>query len=117
MDERFSLEGLSIAPGVVEAIVSAAVGQVEGVSQVGAPTISGGIISALNRRHPTQGILITAEDDGLITVSVHVHIFYGYRLQDVAEQIRTAVAQTLEGQVGIEVSAVDVFVDGIQFPH
>jgi uncharacterized alkaline shock family protein YloU len=116
MDERFSLEGLTIAPGVVETIISAAVSQVEGVAQVGAPTISGGIISAFNRRSPTQGILVTADESGNLTVSAHVRIFYGYRLQDVAEQIRAAVADTLEGQVGVVVSTVDVFVDGIQFP-
>ncbi|MDR1422801.1 MAG: Asp23/Gls24 family envelope stress response protein [Coriobacteriales bacterium] len=117
MDERFSIEGLTIAPGVVEAIISAAVVAVEGVSQVGAPTISGGIISAFNRRYPSQGVLITADESGEIVVTVQVHIFYGYRLQDVAEQIRKTVVETLECQVGVSVGAVDVFVAGIQFPE
>lgn len=117
MDERFSIEGLTIAPGVIEAIISAAVGQVEGVAQVGAPSISSGIISAFNRRYPVQGILITADDDQRISVAVHTYIYYGYRLHDVADSIRSAVAETLEGQLGVAVDAVDIFVDGIQFPE
>ncbi|MDR2197522.1 MAG: Asp23/Gls24 family envelope stress response protein [Coriobacteriales bacterium] len=116
-DERFSLKGLTIAPGVVEAIVSSAVAQVEGVATIGAQRLSGGIRSAFNRRLPTQGVLITADEEGGITVAVRTHIFYGYRIPEVAEQIRKAVAETLKGQVGITVEAVDIFVDGIQFPE
>jgi uncharacterized alkaline shock family protein YloU len=117
MDEKLMNEGLSIAPGVVETIVSLAVAQVDGVAQVGAPRLSRSFIPALSRRHPAQGILIMADDDERITVAVHVQVFYGYRLQEVAEKIRLAVAGTLSGQVGIEVAAVDVSVDGIQFPE
>jgi len=116
MDERISTEGLTIAPGVVETIVSLAVSQVEGVAQVGAPSISESFISALSRRHPAQGIIITADDDGAITVSVHIQVYYGYRLQEVAARVRNNVAQTLAGQVGIQVAVVDVYVDAIQFP-
>jgi uncharacterized alkaline shock family protein YloU len=117
MDEKLMSEGLTIAPGVIETMISLAVAQVSGVAQVGAPSLSSSFISALSKRHPAQGIMILADDDGQITVTAHVHIFYGYRLQEVAEQIRLAIADTLFGQVGIEVSAVDVCVDGIQFPE
>jgi uncharacterized alkaline shock family protein YloU len=117
MDEKLISEGLIVAPGVIETMVSLAVAQVNGVARVGAPRLSSSFISALSKRHPAQGIIILADDDGQITVTVRVHIFYGYRLQEVAEQIRLAVADTLFGQVGIEVFAVDVCVDGIQFPE
>jgi uncharacterized alkaline shock family protein YloU len=117
MDEKHMSEGLIIAPGVVETIVSLAVAQVDGVAQVGASRLSRTFISALNRKHPAQGILIMAEDDGRITVVVHVHIFYGYRLQEVAEKIRLSVADTLTGHVGVDVDRVDIHVDGIQFPE
>jgi uncharacterized alkaline shock family protein YloU len=46
-----------------------------------------------------------------------VHVFYGYRLHEVAENIRIAVVETLSGQVGIEATAVDVYIDGVQFPE
>jgi uncharacterized alkaline shock family protein YloU len=117
MDEKLMSEGLTIAPGVVETIVSLAVAQVDGVAQVGAPRLSRGFISALGKGHPAQGILIVADDDERITVMTHVHIFYGYRLQEVADRIRFVVADTLSGQVGIDVAAVDVYVDGIRFPE
>jgi uncharacterized alkaline shock family protein YloU len=117
MDEKLMSEGLTIASGVVETIVSLAVAQTDGVAQVGAPGLSRSFISALNKHHPAQGIIIMADEDEQITVAVHVHIFYGYRLQEVAEKIRRTVIETLSGQVGIEAAAVDVYVDGIQFPE
>jgi uncharacterized alkaline shock family protein YloU len=117
MDEKLVNEGLSIAPGVVETIVSLAASQVDGVAQVTAPRLSHGFISALSKKHLAQGVVIMADDDGTITVIVRIRVFYGYRLQEVAEKVRHAVVDTLSGQIGIEVAAVDVYIDGIQFPE
>jgi len=117
MHENLISEGLTIAPGVVETIVSLAVGQIDGVAQVKAPNLQDSFMSALNKKHPAQGIIIMADDDGRISIAVHVQIYYGFQLQEVAEQIRLVVAETMQGQVGIEVAQVDVFVDGIQFPE
>ena len=117
MYDKLTSENLTIAPGVVETIVSLAVNQTDGVAQVKAPRFSNGLVSALNKKHPAQGVIIMADDDGQVTVAIHVQIYYGYRLQEVAAKIRNAVTETMEGQAGIEVARVDVFVDGIQFPE
>ncbi|MDR1713665.1 MAG: Asp23/Gls24 family envelope stress response protein [Coriobacteriales bacterium] len=116
MTESISNDGLTIAPGVVETIVSIAVSEVDGVAQVGAPSLSNSFKSAFTRHNPAQGILITAEE-GQFQVTAHVQVYYGYRLHDVADNIRAAVADTLAGQVGISVSRVDVFIDSVQFPE
>jgi len=117
MYNKLTSEGLTIAPGVVETIISLAVGQIEGVAQVGATGLPSSFKSALKRKQQTHGIIIMADDDNQITVAVHVYIYYGFRLQEVAEQIRFTVFNTLAGQVGIDVARVDVYVDGIQFPE
>jgi uncharacterized alkaline shock family protein YloU len=44
-------------------------------------------------------------------------VLYGYRLVDVAEQVRLVVVETLEGQIGVVASAVDIFIDGVAFPE
>jgi len=116
MAERFSTDGLTIAPGVVETILAQTVLDVDGVAQVGSPRPTDGLIGSSRKRNPAAGVLVLA-DAGQITVAVHVCVFYGYRLQDVAEQVRLAVALALEGQIGVSAAAVDVFVDGIAFPE
>jgi uncharacterized alkaline shock family protein YloU len=116
MTEQFTSDGLTIAPGVVETILAQSVAQVEGVAQVGAPRVADSILRGNKGNNFTQGILITAED-GQITVIVHLQVLYGYQIQDVATAVRASIAETLEGQIGVPVAAVDVFVDGVAFPH
>ena len=54
-------------------------------------------------------------EDGKLYVAVHVEVYYGYVLPELASALRCAIAESLATQAGVEVSAVDVFVDGIQF--
>jgi uncharacterized alkaline shock family protein YloU len=116
-DKRLMGDGLTIAPGVIETIVSLAVAQVDGVAQVGGSGLSESFLSAFSKRHPAQGVLILADDDGQITLDVHVLLYFGYRLHDVGEQVRLAVADTLAGQVGIEAARINVHIDGVRFPE
>ncbi|MCL2137610.1 MAG: Asp23/Gls24 family envelope stress response protein, partial [Coriobacteriia bacterium] len=103
-------------PGVIETILSQTVLQVDGVAKVGSPKPTDGIFSGTKKRNSPQGVLLTAED-GQITVAVHICVHFGFRLQEVAEQVRYAVADTLEGQIGISAHTVDVYIDSIAFPE
>ena len=113
MEEKLTIEGLTIAPGVIETIVSLAISQIEGVALVGS-RISDGVISILNKKHVPQGVLIYMDEEK-IAVEAHVQVYYGFPLQEVAKQIRNAVADALLAQVGTEVGCVNVYIDGIQF--
>ena len=86
---ELNLDGMALAPGVVETIVSIAANEVEGVASVD-------------------------EDDKLV-ISVRVDVYYGYVLPDLAANLRQAVADAVASQVGAQVSSVDVYIDGIQF--
>ena len=48
-------------------------------------------------------------------MAVHVEVYYGYVLPELAAALRCAIAESLATQAGVEVSAVDVYIDGIQF--
>ena len=104
----------SIAPGVVETIVALAISEVDGVALVGVKPSPGLLISILGKKRATPGILIYEEDDQII-VDVHIQVFYGYRLGEIAEAVRSAVVDALESQANIEVAAVNVAIDAIQF--
>jgi len=105
-----------IAPGVAESIVYLAITQVEGVAQVGPKTasVSGGLLGALNKKPAGFGVLIL-EEDGQITVEVHVKLYYGYRLQEVAAAIRATVFDALLAHACIQVARVNITIDGIIF--
>ena len=113
---ELNLDGMALAPGVVETIVSIAANEVEGVASVGSAA-AGVLRSVFGAKPSTQGIDIAVdedEDDKLV-ISVRVDVYYGYVLPDLAANLRQAVADAVASQVGAQVSSVDVYIDGIQF--
>lgn len=111
MSEEIRLDGLGVAPGVLDTIVSLAAEGVNGVACVGSAGLAGRVAKKAAK---SRGIDVTLENDELKAV-VHLHVRYGEPLQAVARGVKTAVAEALESQVGKPVAAVDVFVDGIVF--
>ena len=109
-----NVDGMALAPGVVETIVSIAAKEVDGVAAVGSSGV-GGLRSMFGGKPVTQGIEIDVDDSDALQVSVRIDVYYGYVLPDVAEAVRTAIADAVIGQVGIPVGSVDVYIDGIQF--
>ena len=115
--QGFCVNGITIAPGVVETIVSLAAAEVPGVAGVGTAGPISSIAAALNagRSVPTAGIKLAVAEDNSVSVNLTIQAYYGYRLADVAAQVREAVADALKGQVGAPTSSVDVYVDALAF--
>ena len=114
MSNELSVEGMSIAPGVVETIISIAANEVDGVASVGSFATSS-IRSMLAAKPSAAGIEVDVDDDGRLRITIHVEVYYGYVLPELAAALRGAIAESLATQAGVDVSAVDVYIDGIQF--
>ena len=110
---ELNLDGMAIAPGVVETIVSIAVGEVEGVASLG--SAAGGVLSKLGGKPSAQGIELEVTEDNELKIAAHVEVYFGQVLPEVADRVRSAIADAVASQVGVEVSSVDVYIDGIQF--
>ena len=111
---ELNFEGLAVAPGVVETIVSLATQEVEGVAAVGSATANP-IRSVLGAKPSTQGVEVSVDEDSKLNISVRVEVLYGYALPTVAANIRKAIADAVKSQVGVSVNVVDVYIDAIQF--
>ena len=111
-----NIDGMALAPGVIETIISIAVQDVEGVASVG-PSTSNGLRSLFVAKPATQGIDIDVTDDDKLRIAVRVDVLYGYVIPEIALKIRTAVADAVGCQIGIPVDSVDVYIDGIQFQN
>ena len=109
-----NIDGMAIAPGVVETIISLAARDVAGVVSVGDPTTSG-IMSLIGGRPSTQGVEVEADDNGDLLVSIRLHVKSGQILPDLAASVRQAISDAVNTQVGAKVASVDVYIDGIQF--
>lgn len=111
-----TVDGMALAPGVVETIVSIAVADVDGVASVGnAPAASRGIRGVLGGKPSTSDIEIAADENDKLQISVRIDVYYGHVLPDVAAAVRQSVADAVASQVGAQVGSVDVYIDGVQF--
>ena len=109
-----NVKGMAIAPNVIETIVSMAVSEVEGVASVCVAPATG-FLSNIAGKAPEQVLEVTVLEDESLSIRVHVELWYGCVLTKVAEEIRTAVADAISTQVGLNVSEVDVCIDAIRF--
>ncbi len=109
-----NIDGMALAPGVVETIVSIAAQEVEGIASVG-PSAATGLRSVFASKPSTQGIDITVDDEDELRIALRVEVYYGYALPDIAANVRQAVADAVASQVGVSVASVDVYIDAMQF--
>jgi len=114
MPEEIKVEGVGIAPGVLETIVTLATESVEGVARV----CPSGLARLMRKSGRTAGrpVEVLVDDSGSAKVSVHICVVYGNPLHGVASSVQAAIAEALASQAGLRTDSVDVFVDGIEFP-
>ncbi len=114
MSEEIKLEGLGLAPGVIDTIVTLAAEAVDGVAGVGASGLAGLVQKGVSKG-ASKGIEVAATDDGSMCLTVHIHVVYGQQLLEVGRNVQAAVSDAIASQVGIPLSSVDVCIDGITF--
>ena len=112
----FTVDGLALAPGVVETIASIAASEVEGVSSVGPTDAAGGLYGLLTQKPAAYGVELNTVEEDKLHVDVRIEVFYGYVLPELAGKVRQAIADAITGQTGIEVTSVDVYIEAVKFP-
>ena len=117
MGNELVISGIGVSQSVVATIVTEAVKRVEGVVAVGEHAIASSLISVFTSNPSVDEPAVESEViDDKLHISVRISVFYGYRFTKVAEDVRSAVASAVKGQMGVEVGAVDVAIDNLVFP-
>jgi len=117
MSDEIKLDGIGVAPSVLEAIVTLAAQDVDGVAAVGAPGLAG--LAQKARKGTARAVSVCPEGEAgdKLSATVHIQIDYGPKLREVARAVQSAVSDAIRSQVGVDVAGVDVYVDGIVFPE
>jgi len=112
MTEEITLDGIGVAPGVLETIALAAAEGVEGVAGVVGAT--GGLVG-LVQKGTSRGVSIEIDESGTLAVAVRISAVYGRPLRDIAADVQRAVADAFLTHTGQTIASVDVYVDGVVF--
>lgn len=116
MSDEIRLEGLGVAPGVLDTIVTVAAEGVDGVASVGASGLAG-LVQKGARKGVARAVDVSLGEDGSISATIHIQVSHGHKIKDVANAVQNSVADAVTSQVGVGVAAVDVYVDAIVFPE
>ncbi|MFP4020307.1 MAG: Asp23/Gls24 family envelope stress response protein [Halanaerobium sp.] len=106
---------IKIADEVVGIITGLAATEIDGVAGMSGG-LAGGLADMLGRKNLSKGVKVEVTDD-TASVDVYVIINYGNSIPDVAWKIQDNVKQAIEGMTGLNVKAVNVHVQGVNFPE
>jgi uncharacterized alkaline shock family protein YloU len=72
-----------------------------------------GITELLGRENLSKGIEVRTEQ-GEVVVDLYIIVGYGTKISEVAHNVQSKVKYTLEQLVGLKVSRVNIFVQGVR---
>lgn len=118
MSNELRIAGMGVSSGVVSTIVAAAAEKVEGVAAIYGQDIASGLIAMLTSKpQPNQdAVECEVADDDTLVITVHLAVFFGYPFTKLAADVRAAVAQAIDAQIGVSASEVNVCIDELIFP-
>ncbi|MEG2348381.1 MAG: Asp23/Gls24 family envelope stress response protein [Clostridia bacterium] len=105
---------LNISEDVIGIIAGLAASEVEGIAGMSLGFVDGiNQILGTNKKY-SKGVKIDL-DGRKVTIDLYVNITYGVRIPDIAWAAQNAVKVAVENMTGLEVSAVNINVQGITF--
>lgn len=115
MSEEVQLGEMTLAPGVLETIVTVAAREVEGVvSVVGSQQGLAQMAQKAVNRQAARSVSASVSE-GAIEVALHIEVEYGRSLRLVGTEVQEAVAEAIRSQLGASVASVDVYIDAVRF--
>ena len=113
-DNRF-FEGLiQFDHSVYEMIATMTALETKGVA--GMSTTFGDTVSSLfGRKTAMEGVKVQVMEDDSLQVALHIAVYYGYRVPDIALRLQERVKSALVSMADATVNSVDIYVQDIIF--
>jgi uncharacterized alkaline shock family protein YloU len=84
-----------------------------GVKGMAARSKEGGPLQLLRRESMSKGVGVSFNDDGSISLELHIGVDHGVNLMAVSRSIMSEVSYKLSKSTGVPVKKVDVYIDTI----
>ena len=105
---------VNISNDVVGAIAGIATSEIEGVYDM-AGGVAAGIAEKLGaKKSPLKGVKVDIKPEGAV-IDLYIIVEFGIRIPELAWNVQQNVKNSVETMTGIEVSIVNVHIDGLHF--
>ena len=105
---------VTIGPEVIAKYAGTVAVECFGIVGMAAVSVRDGLVKLLKKESLTHGIQVEVSDDNKITINFHVIVAYGVSISAVSENLIHTVKYKVEEFTGIEVSKINIFVDGVR---
>ena len=78
-------------------------------------TFNDGVNTFFGRKNDHEGVKISFNDEGALSVTLYVSISYGYRIPDIALRLQERIKTALVNYTEIDVETIDIVVQDIIF--
>lgn len=109
------LGSIGISSDVFTAITGAAATNCYGVKGMAVRSATDGLVHLLKRESMAKGVKVHFNDDNTISIELHIIVENGVNLVAVCQSIMSEVRYVVSSTTGVEVKAVDVYVDSMRF--
>ena len=104
---------ITISSDVFTNITGAAATNCYGVKGMGIRSATDGLVHLLRRESMAKGVKVHNNEDGSISLELHIVVENGVNLMAVSRSIMSEVKYNVSRATGVEVRRVDVFVDSM----
>lgn len=106
---------ICISSEVFTSITGSAATNCYGVKGMAVRSKADGLVHLLKRESMAKGVKVHFNEDGTISIELHIIVEHGVNLMAVTRSIMGEVRYVVNKTTGAEVKAVDVFVDSMRF--
>lgn len=104
---------ISISSDVFTNITGAAATNCYGVKGMAIRSTTDGLVHLLRRESMAKGVKVRYNEDGTISLELHIIVDNGVNLMAVSRSIQSEVKYNVSRNTGVEVKNVDVFIDSM----
>ncbi|MDP4127444.1 MAG: Asp23/Gls24 family envelope stress response protein [Bacillota bacterium] len=108
-----SLGKIDISEEVISTIAGAAAVECYGLVGMASRKITDGFVDLLRKENLARGVVVSINDNELV-IDLHIVVGYGVRISEVAANVMERVRYTTEKLTGLNVSRVNVNVQGVR---
>ena len=104
---------ITISSAVFTTITGAAATNCFGVKGMAYRSMTDGLVHLLRREAMSKGVKVTYNEDGTVSIELHIVVENGVNIATVCRSIMSEVKYVVTKNTGVEVREVNVFVDSI----
>lgn len=104
---------VNVSANVYTDIAGTAASNCFGVKGMAARSVKDGVYHLLRVESASKGVKVEFNEDGSISIDLHIMVDHGVNLNAVGESIISEVTYVVESTTGTKVQAVNVYIDSM----